>query len=99
MTPILMLRDPALIEQVAIKDFSSFTDRGTGINPDGDGLNAHLVNMGGQRWKSLRTKLTPVFTSGKLKGMMSQLDQCSVKLCDYLTKKAQSSEPYEVSLF
>uniref|UniRef100_A0A170XC06 Cytochrome P450 6HE1v1 n=1 Tax=Triatoma infestans TaxID=30076 RepID=A0A170XC06_TRIIF len=41
-TPILMLRDPALVEAVLVKDFTSFYDRGTGADTDLDPLASHL---------------------------------------------------------
>lgn len=96
MKPKLMIKDPELIEHVMVKDFSAFMDRGTGIDPNREGLSAHLVNLTGQRWKSLRGKLTPVFTSGKMKNMMPQLEHCSKRLKAHLEKEIVKGNPLEV---
>lgn len=95
LTPKLMVRDPALIEHVMVKDFSTFMDRGIGVDPNSKGLNAHLVNLTGNKWRNLRNKLTPVFTSGKMKGMMDQLEECTDRLVDHIKKEIVKGEPLE----
>lgn len=83
-TPFLLLRDPRIIQTVLTKDFSHFYDRGVSVDEKLDLLSLHLVNLRGQQWKSLRSKLTPSFSSGKLKNMCSQLEECASVLSDYL---------------
>ncbi|KAK9499936.1 hypothetical protein O3M35_002871 [Rhynocoris fuscipes] len=94
--PVLFVRDPSLIESIMVKDFTSFYNRGTGVDPELDPLSAHLVNLEDQQWKSLRQKLTPTFSSGKLKGMHQQLVDCSDALVKYIERFADSAEPIEV---
>uniref|UniRef100_A0A1B6EZI3 Cytochrome P450 n=2 Tax=Cuerna arida TaxID=1464854 RepID=A0A1B6EZI3_9HEMI len=83
-TPMLVIRDPELVHCILSKDFVHFYDRGLTIDERLDLLSLHLVNLRGQQWKSLRSKLTPAFSSGKLKMMCSQLDGCATVLSDYL---------------
>lgn len=93
--PVLVLRDPEMVETVLIKDFTHFYNRGIKVDVKLDRLSQHLVNLEDQPWKSLRNKLTPVFTSGKLKTMHQTLIDCSESLIGILDPYAESGEPFE----
>ncbi|XP_031617239.1 probable cytochrome P450 6d5 [Contarinia nasturtii] len=82
--PILLIRDPELIRMILIKDFEHFTDRGVYCNEEKDPLSGHLFALPGKKWKNLRTKLTPAFTSGKMKAMFSTLLNCGSELENHL---------------
>ncbi|KAK0080360.1 hypothetical protein PV325_014084 [Microctonus aethiopoides] len=82
--PILVLNDMDLIKTILIKDFKSFIDRGTLVHEKHEPLTAHLFNLEAKRWRPLRTKLTPVFTSGKLREMFYLLIECAKQLDIYL---------------
>lgn len=75
-TPYLMIRDPEIINNILIKDFSYFTDRGIHVDFSAEPLSEVLFLMRNPRWKKLRSKLSPAFTSGKLKQMFSQIETC-----------------------
>lgn len=79
-TPYLMIRDPEIINTILIKDFSYFTDRGIYMDPSAEPLSEVLFLMENPRWKKLRTKLSPAFTSGKLKQMYSQIEECGQEM-------------------
>jgi cytochrome P450 family 6 len=59
-------------------------------------LNAHLFNLTGKRWRSLRTRLTPSFTSGKMKMMFDLMTVCAHQLKEYLEKASQKGETLEM---
>ena len=68
--PYLLIRDPQLVKHVLVKDFSYFADRYASGDEKNDRLGyANVFLMKNPGWKSLRAKLTPIFTSGKLKKM------------------------------
>ncbi|XP_050485248.1 cytochrome P450 6k1-like isoform X5 [Bombus huntii] len=68
--PYLLVRDPELVKHVLVKDFDYFADRHAAADEKNDRLGyANVFMMKNPGWKSLRTKLTPFFTSGKLKKM------------------------------
>ncbi|XP_046385524.1 cytochrome P450 6a2-like [Ischnura elegans] len=75
--PTLLVRDPALIKKMMVKDFSHFQDRGMIVDEKNDPLSAHLFNLAGKRWHFLRTKLSPTFTSGKMQYMFPLVRKCS----------------------
>ncbi|XP_024880595.1 cytochrome P450 6B2-like, partial [Temnothorax curvispinosus] len=67
MTPVLIVKDLDLIKNVLIKDFSTFANRGIPTFEKAEPLSHHLFSLEPKRWRPLRTNLSPVFTSGKLK--------------------------------
>ncbi len=83
-TPTLMLLEPQMVKQILVKDFQHFTDRGFVYDDRREPLTANLVNLEGAKWRVLRQKLTPTFSSGKIKNMMSLLHDCSERLLLYL---------------
>lgn len=68
-SPSLIATDLELIKQITVKEFNNFTDRGVFVNEKDEPLTGHLFNIGGDKWRFLRNKLSPVFTSGKIKSM------------------------------
>lgn len=84
--PVLLLRDPSLIKEVLIKNFTTFPNRGEKIHEDVDPLSQHLVHLTYGRWKPLRRKLSPIFTSGKLKDMFYLINECTERYVECLTK-------------
>ncbi|XP_001604822.1 probable cytochrome P450 6a13 [Nasonia vitripennis] len=82
--PILMVRDPELIKDVLIKDFSVFSYRGLPIASKAEPLSQHLFLLEPKRWRPLRQKLSPTFTSGKLKDMFYLLRECAEHLGSFL---------------
>ncbi|XP_044004563.1 probable cytochrome P450 6a14 [Aphidius gifuensis] len=84
--PVLIIKDLDLIKTVLIKDFNFFSDRGAEFNESVEPINNHLFNLESKRWRPLRAKLTPVFTSGKLREMFYLLNECADQLDEYLNK-------------
>jgi len=94
--PMFLFRDPDIIKNVLVKDFISFHDRGLFIDEEIDPLTAHLFSLGGSSWRNLRVKLTPTFTSGKMKMMFQTLVDCGHELSSILEKCASNEEVIEV---
>ncbi|XP_029175225.1 cytochrome P450 6A1-like [Nylanderia fulva] len=94
-TPILIVKDPELVKDILIKDFSKFADRGLTVSEKTDPLSQHLFALEPKRWRPLRTRLSPVFTSGKLKEMFSLMSECADHLEQYIDKIVKKNEPIE----
>jgi len=85
-TPILLVKDLDLIKDVLIKDFSLFANRGFPVFKKAEPLSQHLFSLESKTWRPLRMKLSPVFTSGKLKEMFSLMSECADHLVQYMEK-------------
>ncbi|NP_001352872.1 cytochrome P450-6a17-like [Lucilia cuprina] len=69
MKPAVIVFDLDLVKKVVIKDFNLFEERGMYYNGKDDPLTAHLFNVEAEEWRKMRNKLSPTFTSGKMKLM------------------------------
>lgn len=67
--PWAVLTDLELIKNVLVRDFKFFQDRGLYENEKDDPLSAHLSAVGSKKWRRIRPKLSPTFTSGKMRLM------------------------------
>ncbi|XP_025207717.1 probable cytochrome P450 6a13 [Melanaphis sacchari] len=76
-TPYLMIRDPELINDVLIRDFSFFADRGVFSDFTVNPLSNNLLFMRNPQWKIMRHKITPAFTPGKFKIMCDRIKECA----------------------
>lgn len=74
--PGVIVKDLEIVKKLLIKDFNIFPDRYARMNPHKDLLGSYnLFLIKNPLWKELRQKLTPVFTSGKMKQMFHHVNQ------------------------
>ncbi|KAH8297064.1 hypothetical protein KR044_004457, partial [Drosophila immigrans] len=68
--PGIIMRDVELIKTVMIKKFNFFTNRSMRTDPIHDPMGANsLFFVRNTEWKTIRSRLSPVFSSGKIKQM------------------------------
>lgn len=94
--PVLLLRDPEIIKNVLVKDFDKFHSRGILINEEKEPLQGHLFSLSGSKWRNLRFKLSPTFTSGKMKMMFGTLTDCGRELQRCLEPLATKGETIQI---
>jgi hypothetical protein len=83
--PILVIRDLDLVKNILVKDAQSFIDHTTSLDKEVEPLLAKtMFVLKGQLWCQVRVKLTPVFTSAKMKMMFYLVEICGKELVEYL---------------
>ncbi|KAH8396590.1 hypothetical protein KR215_000901 [Drosophila sulfurigaster] len=96
--PTLLVRDAQLARQVMTSDFGSFHDRGIYVDEKHAPLSSNLFNLQGASWRNLRSKLTPSFSSGKIKGMFDTIDDVGEKLVQHLLGVIERSPNDEIEM-
>ncbi|KAK9695726.1 Cytochrome P450 [Popillia japonica] len=94
--PVYMPINPELIKNILAKDFSYFNGHGFPHDAKKDPLSAHLFNLDGDSWRNTRVKLTPVFTSGKMKTMFNTVLDCGEPLIQYINDKLKTNESLNI---
>lgn len=94
--PALLVRDPELVKSIFVRDFMNFHDRGISFNEELDPLAGHLFIISGTKWRNLRVKLSPTFTSGKMKMMFPIMTECSKQFSKVLEEPAKKGQVIEV---
>ncbi|XP_061398669.1 cytochrome P450 6d1-like [Musca vetustissima] len=94
MKPVLLVKDTELLRQILTSDFANFHDRGIYVDEQNDPLSANLGSLKGSSWRTLRTKLTPSFTSGKLKAMFGTIDAVGDRLINHLQERLKDGQSH-----
>ncbi|GBM49316.1 Cytochrome P450 3A21 [Araneus ventricosus] len=84
--PKISIGDPALLKNILIKDFSFFMGRKPVVT--GDEVHDKMLTIArGEDWKRIRSIVSPIFTTGKLKKMLHIFKDC----CQVLMKSLKSA--------
>lgn len=94
--PVVLATDLDFVKTVLIKDFNSFRDRGMYFNERDDPLTGNLFSVDGPKWRQLRLKLTPTFTSSKMKFMFPIIVEVGEQLQIALRKQFEQSPEVEI---
>ncbi|CAD7079533.1 unnamed protein product [Hermetia illucens] len=88
--------DLDFIQHVLVKHFRLFHDRGVFYNPKYDPLSVNLFMVEGKKWKHLRAKLTPTFTSGKMKFMYPTIVEAATRFDQTLNDAVRMGSVIEI---
>lgn len=94
--PSCVAMDLDLIKTILVKEFASFSDRDFFTNEQVEPLTGHLVALNGDKWKHVRAKLTPTFTSGKMKYMFPTISMVGERLTEFVDRSIAKETDLEV---
>ncbi|KYB27037.1 Cytochrome P450 6a2-like Protein [Tribolium castaneum] len=95
-SPVYLVTDLEYVKDILTKNFQNFVDRGLYYNEKDDPISAHLFAIGGPKWRNLRTKLTPTFTSGKMKAMFQTLLDCESNLQEKVAAELGKNQAIDI---
>ena len=88
----LVISDLTMLKQIMIKDFEYFVNRDQNENVVIDKLLGKTVMMlRDQKWKDMRTMLSPIFTSSKMKYIYGLLSESADEFVNIYEKKAKAN--------
>lgn len=91
--PRYVIRDPELIKRITIKDFDHFVNHHFFVSEDSDPMfGRSMFIMRDQRWRDMRTTLSPAFTGRKMRLMFSLIGEVSETFSAFLKTDLRNGE-------
>ncbi|CAG9858346.1 unnamed protein product [Phyllotreta striolata] len=73
--PYLVIMDPDIAQQILTTDFTHFANRAIYQSPKNP-ITSNIITQEFKEWRNARTKLTPIFTSAKMKFFFNNMNKC-----------------------
>ncbi|GMS78654.1 hypothetical protein PENTCL1PPCAC_829, partial [Pristionchus entomophagus] len=83
------------VHEILVKQFSNFTDRQP-MDFIHDSLKKALVNQRGNRWRHQRSRISPAFTTRKLRSMTAPVSAKTAILAESLESYAGCDEDFDI---
>lgn len=97
-TPQYIIRDPQLFKQIATKDFDNFVDHSS-VHGSGDDLWGNgLMFLKGEKWRSKRATLSPVFTPSKIRQMFDLATEYLDDVVHHFSKRVENGEQINLEI-
>lgn len=95
--PFLLITDVELVKAILVKDFQYFDDRTVAVDAEDDPVSGNiLLLMRNPQWKVLRHKLSPFFSSAKMKQMMYLMKEIGERLKNYMEVQVEKNPIIDV---
>ncbi|XP_011864116.1 PREDICTED: cytochrome P450 9e2-like isoform X1 [Vollenhovia emeryi] len=96
--PMLMLRDPKLIKEVAVKNFDKFPTSPVFLNFNDYVFTRNLFALQDtKRWRNLRNLLSPFFSSAKMKALFTLMSECAVVFTELISTLPEKGSDMNMS--
>lgn len=82
-TPIFVIKSPELARQIFIKDFNHFVNHRRFFD-DGGLFRETLIQLNDDKWKDMRSTLSPAYTGNKMRGMFDLIREIAEQAATYL---------------
>lgn len=91
----MVVADPDMLRQVMVRDFNSFPNRMT-LRFATKPMKDCLLALKNERWKRVRSILTPAFSTAKMKEMVPLINTAVDVLMNNLNVHAESGEAFDI---
>ena len=95
-TPILVISDPDILQEIFIKSFSNFHSRRALPLEDVHAKDIHIFSAPGLRWKRQRFVINPTFSSAKLKQMTPLIHHSIEVFMTKMTEEMNKNQPFNI---
>ncbi|XP_063703756.1 probable cytochrome P450 9f2 [Culicoides brevitarsis] len=97
--PIFVIQDPELIKQICVKDFDNFTNHPNVISTVYDELLPNSLSiLRDQKWRDMRSTLSPAFTGSKMRMMFDLIRECADDFVTYCKENLDENDLIEINV-
>lgn len=89
MSPVIILRDPEIINSIGIKNFDNFCDHTSFVIENEPLMAKNLFQLRGDTWREMRKILSPTFTSSKMKMMFGLVQKCAENFVNHIAIRSE----------
>lgn len=95
-TPIIVVSDPDILQDIFIKNFSIFHSRRPLPLENQHAKYTHIFSAHGLRWKRQRFVINPTFSSAKLKQMTPLIHRCINVFMSKIDDECQKGQSFDI---
>lgn len=93
----ILIRDVDLIKSIFLKNFEYFPHHHRFFGRERDRLFGNMMLfLKDEKWKNVRSAVTPALTSSKLKGMFASMSNYAMVFADYVSKLGETERQVEL---
>ncbi|XP_011500584.1 PREDICTED: cytochrome P450 6k1-like [Ceratosolen solmsi marchali] len=97
--PFLIVRSPEVLKHIFIKDFNFFPNHYFASKRKNDVLgSSNLFSIDNPKWKYLRNKMSPIFTTGKQKHLFNQILKISENFKQYIVDHLDNGKQSTINI-